>query len=146
MRRNVWRMIEAAVICLALNIYHEARNQPVAGQIAVSEVVLNRVTDDRYPNTVCKVVRQAEYSRGSRHPVRWRCQFSWFCDGKSDRPEDVDAYRWALSLSKRILNGEFAPLVEGATHYHTVFVNPEWNIKKEKVAKIGDHIFYRWKK
>jgi len=105
-------MMNVAIICLALNIYHEARNQPVAGQIAVSEVVLNRVADSKYPNTICEVVYQAKYKKGSNLPIRNQCQFSWYCDGKSDKPTDIDAYRWALTLSGRILNGEFAPVTD----------------------------------
>ena len=139
-------MIEAAIICLALNIYHEARDQPVLGQIAVSQVVLNRVNDPRYPNSVCRVVRQAKYSKKTRQPIKWECSFSWFCDGMSDKVKDLDAYRWALTLSGRVLQGEFAPLVDGATHYHNIFVNPKWAEKKVRVGKIGDHIFYRWER
>ena len=139
-------MIEAAVACLALNIYFEARNQRVEGQIAVSQVVLNRVKDKRYPNTICGVVRQAQYSKISQLPLKYKCQFSWFCDGKTDRPKDLDAFRWSSTLAKRILAGEFSDFVSGATHYHTIYVNPEWNIQKKQVGKIGDHIFYRWMK
>tara|TARA_R110001606_G_scaffold10438_8_gene45324 strand:+ start:626 stop:1066 length:441 start_codon:yes stop_codon:yes gene_type:complete len=139
-------LMEAAFICLAINIYHEARNQPVIGQIAVSEVVLNRVADDRYPGSICEVVYQAEYPDNDKRelPIRNRCQFSWYCDGKPDQPTDIDAYRWALVLSERILAGEFAPVTNGATHYHSVKVNPKWEINKIIVAKIKDHIFYRW--
>ena len=68
-------MISVAVICLALNIYHEARNQPVTGQIAVSEVVLNRVLDEEYPDNICDVVYQAKYEEGSNLPIRIQCQF-----------------------------------------------------------------------
>jgi spore germination cell wall hydrolase CwlJ-like protein len=139
-------MMNVAIICLALNIYFEARNQPVVGQIAVSEVVLNRVADHQYPNNVCDVIYQAEYKDGNNLPIRNRCQFSWYCDGKSDMPTDIDAYRWALVLSKRILSGEFAPLTNGALNYHSTTVKPEWLRKKRRVTKIGDHIFYKRKK
>ncbi len=137
-------MIEAAIVCLALNLYHEARGEPVIGQIAVSQVVLNRVKDKRYPNTVCGVVRQARYSKTSKLPLRHQCQFSWFCDGKSDKPRDKRAFKWSYDLSKRVLLGEFSDLVGGATHYHSVKVNPNWAIKKKRVTKIGDHIFHKW--
>ena len=140
-------MLKTAILCLALNIYHEARNQPVIGQIAVSEVVLNRVADNRYPNNVCEVVYQAEYPNNNKNelPIRDKCQFSWYCNRISDQPTDIDAYRWALTLSERILSGEFAPVTNGATHYHSTKVNPKWKINKIIVAKIKDHIFYRWK-
>ena len=139
-------MLQAAVLCLALNIYHEARNQPVIGQIAVSQVVLNRVVSDNFPNDVCGVVRQAKYPDGDpqRLPIRDKCQFSWYCDGKSDSIEgDVDAYRWALILSNRIMSGEFADVTDGATHYHSTKVLPEWSHRKEKLVQIEDHIFYK---
>ena len=138
-------MLQAAVLCLALNIYHEARNQPVVGQIAVSQVVLNRVVSDNFPNDVCGVVYQAEYPDGDRRnlPIRDKCQFSWYCNRASDVPTDVDAYRWALILSNRIMSGEFADVTDGATHYHSTKVLPEWSYRKEKLMRIEDHIFYK---
>jgi len=138
-------MFDAIMLCLALNIYHEARNQPVIGQIAVSEVVLNRVADDRYPKGVCEVVYQAEYPNNDKRelPIKNRCQFSWYCNRISDQPTDIDAYRWALTLSERILTGEFAPITDGATHYHSDKVNPKWAKTKLKTVTIGNHIFYR---
>ena len=139
-------MLQAAVLCLALNIFHEARNQPVVGQIAVSQVVLNRVASDKFPNDVCGVVRQAEYPNNdkSKLPTLNRCSFSWYCDGISDSISgDVDAYRWALILSNRIMSGEFADVTDGATHYHSTKVLPEWSHRKEKLVQIEDHIFYK---
>ena len=70
------------ITCLAQNIYFEARSEPVAGMLAVGHVVLNRVASDRFPDTVCKVIRQG----GERR--RHRCQFSWWCDGRSDKPHN----------------------------------------------------------
>ena len=138
-------MLQAAVLCLALNIYHEARNQPVVGQIAVSQVVLNRVVSDNFPNDVCGVIYQAEYPDGDRRnlPIRDKCQFSWYCNRASDVPTDVDAYRWALILSNRIMSGEFADVTDGATHYHSTKVLPKWSYRKEKLMRIEDHIFYK---
>jgi spore germination cell wall hydrolase CwlJ-like protein len=85
----------SALICLSLTIYFEARNQPLEGQVAVAQVVLNRVMDDRYPDKVCDVVMQSRKYKDSGHPVKWSCQFSFYCDGKTDTPTDIDAYRWA---------------------------------------------------
>ena len=73
------------VECLALNIYHEARNQPTAGKLAVAQVTLNRVKHDRFPNTICGVVYQGYYL--NNNPIKHKCQFSWWCDGKSDKPK-----------------------------------------------------------
>ena len=81
-------LLETAFICLALNTYHEAKNQSLVGQIATAQVVMNRVADDRYPNTVCEVVKQGHTSFlkkfNKNNAIRHRCQFSWYCDGKSD--------------------------------------------------------------
>ena len=77
-------MIAEALVCLALNVYHEARDQPFIGQVAVAQVVMNRVKDERYPDDVCGVVKQGlTYSWDTDYPVLNRCQFSWYCDGKS---------------------------------------------------------------
>ena len=86
-------MIAEAIVCLALNVYHEAKNQSLAGQIAVAEVVMNRVDDPRYPNNVCDVVKQGlTYKWKPSVPIRNQCQFSWYCDGKSDVAKEKDAW------------------------------------------------------
>ena len=138
-------MYNAIVACLALNIYFEARNQSFEGQVAVAQVVFNRVADHRYPDNVCDVIYQAERNKQGK-VIRNRCQFSWYCDGRSDAPKDLDAFRWASVVARTILDlGDTLPdYVNGATHYHTVNVNPKWEISKEKTAVIGDHIFFRW--
>ena len=83
--------------CLSKNIYFEARDQVTKGQIAVALVTINRVKSKRFPNTICKVVKQASYKNGK--VVRNRCHFSWFCDGKSDNPRNKRAWDNALDLS-----------------------------------------------
>jgi spore germination cell wall hydrolase CwlJ-like protein len=89
--------------CLAENVYHEARNQPAAGQMAVMSVTMNRVKDPRFPNTICEVVREGPHrpswkGTGEMIPVRHRCQFSWYCDGKSDRIHDMTTFSDILTL------------------------------------------------
>lgn len=136
--------------CLAKNMYFEAKGQPVSGQIAVSLVVMNRVKDSRYPNTPCDVVHQAKYSQwydktqNKKVPIRHKCQFSWYCDGKSDVISDTKAYAKLYDLAKRVLSGRYDGMLEGATHYHATYVKPAWRKEKRYVAQIGDHIFYRW--
>jgi spore germination cell wall hydrolase CwlJ-like protein len=88
--------------CLALNIYFEARSSNLADQAAVADVVLNRVESSKYPGTVCKVVKQARLWKGN--PVRDKCQFSWYCDGKSDTPKDLDAWLNAQYVAYQMLN------------------------------------------
>lgn len=127
--------------CLALNIYHEARSESLAGQYAVADVVLNRVESRDYPNTICGVVYQAKLWEG--HPVRDMCQFSWYCDGKSDTPKETDAWYRSLMIAVNIVHqGKFRGLTEGATHYHTNYVNPKWNKSMDFIGRIGDHLFY----
>ena len=138
-------MIAEAIMCLALNVYHEARDQPFIGQVAVAQVVMNRVYDDRYPDHPCEVVFQGPtYSWKPDFPVRHRCQFSWYCDGKSDKVYDEDAYRQALPIAHGVYYDDLDDFVEGATHYHATYVLPEWAESKTPVVQIGQHMFYRW--
>jgi len=138
-------MFAEALVCLALNIYHEARDQPFIGQVAVAQVVMNRVRDDRYPDDVCEVVTQGPtYSWKPDFPVRHRCQFSWYCDGKSDKTPDETAWEQALIIAQGVHTGNLDDFVEGATHYHATYVLPEWAESKVPVVQIAEHMFYRW--
>ena len=141
-------LLETAFLCLALNTYHEAKNQSMVGQIAVAEVVMNRVADRRYPNTVCEVVKQGPKYKGSDVPVRHKCQFSWFCDGKSDEPKrDSKEWRMAQEYARIVLSGRIVlDVTEGATHYHATYVKPSWAKTKTRTTRIESHIFYRWEK
>ena len=142
-------MFEAAIMCLALNIYHEARDQPFIGQVAVAQVVMNRVRDDRYPDDVCGVVKQGPtYSWREDFPVRNRCQFSWYCDGKSDEPKEPTTYSKLYDMALDLVYGDITvvDITEGATHYHADYVFPAWRKTKTKTIEIEDHIFYRWEK
>ena len=135
-------------MCLALNTYHEAKNQSMIGQVATAQVVMNRVADSRYPNTVCEVVKQGPKYKGSDVPVRHKCQFSWFCDGKSDEPRR-DSKEWfkAQDYARIVLSGRIVlDVTEGATHYHATYVKPSWARTKTRTTRIESHIFYRWEK
>ena len=141
-------LIETALMCLALNTYHEAKNQSMIGQVATAQVVMNRVADSRYPNSVCEVVNQGPKYKGSDVPVRHKCQFSWFCDGKSDEPKR-DSKEWfkAQDYARIVLSGRIAlDVTEGATHYHATYVRPSWAKTKTRTTRIESHIFYRWEK
>ena len=138
-------MIAEAIVCLALNVYHEAKNQSLSGQIAVAEVVMNRVADSRYPNNVCDVVKQGlTYRWNPGFPIRNKCQFSWYCDGKSDVAKEKEAWEESLSVAKGVYYGYLDAYLEGATHYHAYYVNPSWAETKTYITRIDDHIFYRW--
>ena len=136
--------------CLALNMYYEARGSSHADRIAVSDVVLNRVKDSRYPDTICEVVYQARMKPSWKDPevmipIRNQCQFSWFCDGKDDTPKDIESFNNALYLAYHMVNTErYVGLTEGATHYHATYVTPSWSRDFTRVGRIGVHIFYRW--
>lgn len=131
-------MIETALMCLALNIYFEARSEPIQGQIAIAEVTLNRVASTNYPNDVCSVVLQ-ENKDG--------CQFSWWCDGKSDQPREHNSLRTSKALAELMLNEGHHITVIGneATHYHSNDVHPYWANDLHKIRRIGKHIFYKKK-
>ena len=130
--------------CMALNVYYEARGSNIADMYAVADVVLNRVEDSRFPDTICDVVQDGYV------PGRRDCQFSWYCDGKSDNPQDEEAWAKAQSVAWMIVKAEaYRGISEGATNYHAHYVNPSWNRSKRgysitRVGRIGDHIFYRW--
>jgi len=144
---------DESATCLAKNMYYEARNQGTAGWMAVTAVVLNRVNDDRFPNTICEVVQEGP-TRPSwkdpkvKIPVKHRCQFSWFCDGKSDKPKSKTTYNKMLSLADSILSNElpFYDITDGATHYHADYVMPAWAKTKRRTVEIQDHIFYKWER
>ena len=139
--------------CLAKNIYYEARNQGTAGWMAVTAVVLNRVNDSRFPNTIFEVVEQGPKRPSWKNanikiPVKNRCQFSWYCEGKSDNPQYKVAYGKMLAISDSILSNElpFYDITDGATFYHADYVVPAWAKTKTRTVEIEDHIFYKQKK
>ena len=137
-------MISAAVLCLAMNLYHEARGEPLAGQLTVGYSTMNRVADKRYPDTVCGVVHQAKYHGWDLvNPIRNRCPYSWYCDGKSDTPQDGTAMLEATILAQNIIAGRVTDISEGATHYHATYVSPYWANEMTVVLTVGDHLFYR---
>ena len=135
--------------CLAQNIYYESRIDNLAGQAAVADVVLNRVYDTRYPNTICEVVKQGPISKwwkeekGKEVPIRNRCQFSWYCDGKPDDNPQGDKWRQAQELAYKMYHQDYLRgISEGSTHYHATYVNPKWNRNMHLIGRIGLHIFY----
>ena len=127
----------AEINCLALNIYWEARSEPKKGQIAVAKVAVNRMSHPEFPNTICSVVKQGTEAT----PIS--CQFSWWCDGKSDRPKEQDAWNAATKLAAVIISGRHADPSKGALYYHHETVRPAWSAQKRFRAKVGSHLFYR---
>ena len=141
-------ILETALMCMALNMYHEAKNQSMLGQLAVGQVVMNRVEDKRFPDNVCDVVTEAVTYKGTDKPVLHKCQFSWYCDGQKDEP-DFDSKEWwdAKEYASIVLSDTIMlDVTEGATHYHATYVRPAWAKTKTKTTRIDRHIFYRWEK
>ena len=138
------------VTCMAKNIFFEAAVESTAGKLAVAHVTLNRVDSQRFPNTVCEVVYEGpHYTNGSgqQYPVRDRCQFSWYCDGKGDDPrEGSRLWEDSQELAKYVLlrQEELPDITDGALHYHASYIDaPKWAKRKKITTKIDTHIFYR---
>ena len=122
--------------CLARAIYFEARSESELGQIAVAKVVLNRVKDPEYPNTICGVVYQGSGRRNS-------CQFSFACDGLPDDVRSASAWGQAKRLAKMTIAGDAkVAALTTATNYHADYVKPKWAKSMKRLVKIGRHIFY----
>ena len=128
--------VREEINCLALNIYFEARGEPTDGKIAVGHVVLNRVADTRYPDKICEVVKQ-----GGPRP-KHRCQFSWWGEGRSDRPRDLQAWKESQVLARVVFWGYAEDPTDGALWYHADYVFPAWGRKLARGPVIGRHQFY----
>ena len=128
--------------CLAEAVYFEARSETFTAQLAVANVILERVRDDRYPGTICQVVHQGRYRRGK--PVRHRCMFSYWCDGKPETIANIRAYKTAVSIAELSMEGVILDNTDGSTHYHATYVRPYWTLTEdfERVGQVGGHIFY----
>ena len=132
--------------CLALNIYFEAAIESTAGKLAVAQVTLNRVNSNRFPSTICGVVYQGP-THADGFPKRDRCQFSWYCDGKHDTPNESPAWRESQRLAeyfmKHTAEFDFIDITDGATHYHANYIDPpRWANKRQRTVSIDTHIFY----
>jgi spore germination cell wall hydrolase CwlJ-like protein len=129
--------VRQEVECLALTIYFEARGEPDEGKIAVGHVVMNRASHPLFPHKVCEVVQQG----GEK--LRFRCQFTWWCDGRSDNPREWQAWEKSKALARRIYWDYSADPTAGALWYHADYVTPSWRNSLAPGPKIGRHIFYR---
>ena len=134
------------IYCMAQNIYFEAGNQPLAGKIAVAQVVQNRMEHPNYPGSACGVIYQAKLRvnwKGETVPVINKCQFSWYCDGRSDWPEDSATWLYSLNVARNVVQGMYGDITEGATHYHNDTVHPYWADSLNETVVINNHIFYK---
>jgi spore germination cell wall hydrolase CwlJ-like protein len=137
--------------CIALNIYHESLWEPIDGKYAVAYVVMNRVRDPAFPDSPCEVVFEGPSQPSWKDetvliPVKNQCQFSWYCDGKSDNVTNMALYEECFRIALNVM-AEYGTIAEndptnGSLWYHADYVDPDWNdIYVEKV-KLGRHIFY----
>tara|TARA_Y100000296_G_C5119876_1_gene229799 strand:+ start:166 stop:699 length:534 start_codon:yes stop_codon:yes gene_type:complete len=147
---------EDSLNCLTKNIYFEAKSQSIAGQLAVALVVMNRVKNSKFPSTICAVIYEGPHyeswktkaipglPKKSRtyYPRRDRCQFSWYCDGKSDNPSEQSAVDKAQRIAWLVMNGHVFDFTNGSLYYHADYVNPKWAKNKIKIVQIDNHIFY----
>jgi len=129
--------------CMSKNIYFEAALESTAGKLAVAQVTMNRVNSERYPNTVCKVVYQGRHYE-SGIPIKNRCQFSWYCDGKLDEPHTGAMWRESSEIAVYVLSTpDLKDITDGATHYHADYISsPRWADPHRKTVEIDTHIFY----
>jgi spore germination cell wall hydrolase CwlJ-like protein len=123
--------------CLALTIYFEARGENKLGKLAVGHVVMNRAQNPLFPPEVCQVVRQG----GEK--LRYGCQFTWWCDGRSDQPRNRQAWERSKTLARAIYWDYSRDPTAGALWYHAETAQPPWRNKLTRSGKIGHHIFYR---
>lgn len=127
--------LDDAITCLARSIYWEAKGEGAAGMEAVANVVMNRLGHEGFPNTVCEVVMQGQ-EQGS-------CQFSWWCDGRSDDVQEEKSYKIAKEIARKALNRQLTDRTDGATYFHQREVNPDWSSKFINTVDVGEHIFYK---
>ncbi len=127
--------LDDPLTCLARTVYFESRGRAEREQTAVAWVVLNRAEADGYPDDVCAVVKQG----GSARP----CQFSWFCDGRSDVAKHAREYAQSLNVAQRVLAGEVEDPTGGANMFHNRTVRPYWTRKARLMAEIGAHFFWK---
>ncbi len=126
--------------CMATAIYFESRGETYRGQVAVGQVVMNRVGHKLYPDTICGVVYQNQHKRNA-------CQFSFACDGIPEHVNDQKSWKQAMQIAKEVVSGkEYLTEVGYATHYHATYVYPHWAPRMNKVTKIGLHVFYQFKR
>ena len=129
---------ERQLDCLARNIYHEAGGEPFEGKVAVAQVTMNRAESGRFPSDVCGVVYQKNVFM-----EKVVCQFSWYCQNGGKPPiRNTAMYDESYKVAKKVLLENFRlDVMKDALYFHADYVNPQWG--KEKIGKIGRHVFYR---
>ncbi|MCU1759755.1 cell wall hydrolase [Pseudomonas sp. 14P_8.1_Bac3] len=127
--------LDDAITCLARSIYWEAKGRETAEMEAVASVVMNRLGHEGFPDKVCGVVKQGSESKS--------CQFSWWCDGRSDQVQEEAQYTLAKEIARKALNKQLKDRTRGAMYFHDKNVKPDWASKYIKTAAIGRFLFYK---
>lgn len=127
--------LDETITCLARTIYWESKGQNSASMEAVANVVMNRLGNKQFPDTVCGIVKQ-----GSEEGA---CQFSWWCDGRPDDVKEDDAYAAAKEVARKALNRQLSDRTGGALFFHQKTVKPDWSAEFRKTAEVGDFHFYK---
>lgn len=142
--KNAPATFREEVLCLALNIYHEARGSSQIDQAATAFVVLNRVKSPYYPNTICEVVWQKGYSKAAK---KWVGAFSWTTDRASNIPKELDAWDLSQKLAYRVFAapGKTNDPTDGATHYHEYRSKPNWSKYGVDKKRLGSHVYMKLK-
>jgi len=150
--------IHEELYCLAINSYHEARGESFDDKMATAQVVMNRVDSMKYPDDVCKVVtagpvreswktrQHPDLDKEDRvyYPIRHRCQFSWYCDGRSDAIQNLDGWEDSVIAAFLVYTGFGEDIVDGATHYYAHDkVNPSWARSMVVTVKLNGHTYLR---
>ena len=160
---------EAELKCMAENIYFEGRAEPMVGKVAIGKVVMNRIEDTRFPNSICGVVKQGPVreswktrqqkdlpdSERKFYPIKNRCQFSWWCDGQKDIiwatymngeviESNMTAWRDSINVALWLMSGELKDPTHGAVFYYNPNIaNPSWGAIYKETAMIGNHRFMK---
>jgi spore germination cell wall hydrolase CwlJ-like protein len=127
--------LDDAITCLARTIYWETKGEGAASMEAVANVVMNRLKHKDFPETICEVVKQGR-EQGA-------CQFSWWCDGRSDDAQEHNSYEVAKEIARKALNQQLTDHTDGALYFHHRKVNPGWSAKYIKTVEVGEHFFYK---
>ena len=162
---------EEELKCMAENIYFEGRAEPMSGKVAIANVVMNRVMSDRHPNTICEVVHEGPHreswkTRGKDvpdsdrkfFPIRNKCDFSWYCDGKKDIvwvsymdgtiiEANMTAWRDSIHVALFVMSDQIGDNTDGADHYYNYNIsNPYWVGAMDESVIIGNHRFMKEKR
>jgi len=128
-------ILDDAITCLARSIYWETKGKDDASMEAIANVVMNRIDHEGFPNTICGVVKQ-----GNEQGV---CQFSWWCDGRSDDAKEEESYSHAKEIARKALNRQLKDRTGGALYFHCRKAVPNWSKEYIRTVEVGEHVFYK---